>query len=303
MVGSEMAVMGCVLAGHDSVATAADDILKSPGDRSPGGDREEFAKRARYRNGCLAPILGSTSLELHTPGRAGLAGAKGASQPSAAAQSDSARPELDGAFAFGADPDILSVVLNVNLPRNGGADPGDEQPAGQPVDRATLERELLDEMTGWSPRDRGGVFKSWHRHALSLVHLNVLTALEAEGPLSMRRLAEAMDVSDASATGIVDRMEKRGLVERIHDTDDRRVVLVHPTETGRQVFVDMAAHQRQGLSKILGELTAEEVAALLVGMRAIHAARRRVFPSPPDPADAAGSEADRASSITRNAPE
>jgi DNA-binding MarR family transcriptional regulator len=168
-------------------------------------------------------------------------------------------------------------VLNVNLPRNGEADQGDEQPESKPLDRAALERELLDEMTGWSPRDRGGIFKSWHRHSLSLVHLNVLTAIEAQGPLSMSSLAEAMDVSDASATGIVDRMEKRGLVERIHGTDDRRVVLVHATDAGRQVFTDMAAHRRQGLSKILAELTAEEIAGLLIGMRAIHAARRRVF--------------------------
>jgi DNA-binding MarR family transcriptional regulator len=171
--------------------------------------------------------------------------------------------------------------LNINGPRNGHANQSDEQPGTQPgtqpVDRATLERELLDEMTGWSPRDRGGVFKSWHRHALSLVHLNVLTALEAEGPLSMTRLAEAMDVSDASATGIVDRMEKRGLVERMHGTDDRRVVLVHATDAGRQIFIDMAAHRRERLSKILAELTADEIAALLIGMRAIHAARKRVF--------------------------
>jgi DNA-binding MarR family transcriptional regulator len=148
--------------------------------------------------------------------------------------------------------------------------------------RQALERELLDEMTGWSARDRGGVFKSWHRHALSLVHLNVLTALEAEGPLSMKRLAEAMDVSDASATGIVDRMEKRGLVERRHGTDDRRVVLVHATEAGAQVFRDMAEHRRSVLSRVLAELTEDEMAALLVGMRAIHAARRRIFQTETD---------------------
>jgi MarR family 2-MHQ and catechol resistance regulon transcriptional repressor len=145
------------------------------------------------------------------------------------------------------------------------------------TDRQALQRELLEEMTAWSPRDRGGVFKTWHRHALSLVHLNVLTALEAEGPLSMRRLAEAMDVSDASATGIVDRMEKRGLVERRHGTDDRRKVLVHPTEAGAQVFFDMAAHRRTVLSAVLAELSEDEMTALLVGMRAIHAARRRVL--------------------------
>jgi DNA-binding MarR family transcriptional regulator len=157
------------------------------------------------------------------------------------------------------------------------------------VDRPALVRELLDEMTSWSPRDRGGVFKNWHRDALSLVHLNVLSALEAEGALSMRRLAEAMDVSDASATGIVDRMEKRGLVQRRHDTDDRRVVLVYPTEAGGQVFVNIAAHRREGLARILTELTAEEIAGLLVGMRAIHAARKRVFGA--DLPDAAPSDA------------
>ncbi len=145
------------------------------------------------------------------------------------------------------------------------------------TDRQALQRELLEEMTAWSPRDRDGAFKTWHRHALSLVHLNVLTALEAEGPLSMRRLAEAMDVSDASATGIVDRMEKRGLVERRHGTDDRRQVLVHPTPAGAQVFSDMAAHRRSALAKVLAELTEEELAALLVGMRAIHAAKARVL--------------------------
>jgi DNA-binding MarR family transcriptional regulator len=150
--------------------------------------------------------------------------------------------------------------------------------------RSALERELLDEMTAWSPRDRGGAFKTWHRHALSLVHLNVLTALETEGPLAMKRLAELMDVSDASATGIVDRMEKRGLVERRHGTADRRVVLVHPTDTGAKVFSEMAAHRRGMLARVLAELSEDEMAALLVGMRAIHAARRRLFTTHPEDA-------------------
>src|SRR5664279_6328792 len=130
--------------------------------------------------------------------------------------------------------------------------------------RSDLERELLEEMANWNAKERGGAFKSWHQHALSLVHLNVLTALEAEGPLSMKALAEAMDVSDASATGIVDRMEKRGLVERRHGTEDRRVVRVHATEAGFQVFSDMAAHRRGVLTKVLAELTEDEMASLLV---------------------------------------
>lgn len=162
-------------------------------------------------------------------------------------------------------------------PEPGSPSGGAPAPAAQSArDRRGLERELLDEMTSWTPGDRRGAFKTWHRHSLSLVHLNVLTGLEAEGPLSMKRLAEIMDVSDASATGIVERMEKRGLVERRHDAADRRVVLVHPTEAGARVFSDMADQRRKRLSQVLARLSHDEMAALLVGMRAIRTAGRQL---------------------------
>src|SRR3990172_6989925 len=48
--------------------------------------------------------------------------------------------------------------------------------------------------------------------------------IEGEGPLTMTLLAEDIDVSRSSATGLVSRMEERGLVERLHDSADRRVV-------------------------------------------------------------------------------
>jgi DNA-binding MarR family transcriptional regulator len=174
----------------------------------------------------------------------------------------------------------VEQAINATNHRDGAGPAADQPDCPTPTagsDRATLELELLDEMSAWFTHDRSGVFKKWHRHALSLVHLNVLNALEAEGPLSMRRLAEEMDVSDASATGIVDRMEKRSLVERRHGTADRRVVLVYPTDTGAQVFRDMAAHRREALTKVLAELTGPDMAALLTGMRAIKVARSAVI--------------------------
>ena len=63
--------------------------------------------------------------------------------------------------------------------------------------------------------------------------------LEDTGPIPMGRLAELLDVSVASATGIVGRMERRGLVTRRHGESDRRVVVVEPAAAGRQIFVDI----------------------------------------------------------------
>ena len=149
-------------------------------------------------------------------------------------------------------------------------DPGGE---GGRRDRETLIAELVDEMTSWSPRERMNVFRSWLKGSLSLIHLHVLTVLEADGPLPMSHLAETLDVSVASTTGIVGRMEERGLVERSHGETDRRVVLVRPTEAGIAIFRDMTEHRRKSLTHLFTRLTDEELMALLTGLRAMRAAR------------------------------
>ena len=149
-------------------------------------------------------------------------------------------------------------------------DPGATRPDGG---RDALIAELVDEMTAWSPRDRMSAFRSWLKGSLSLIHLHVLTVLEADGAIPMSRLADVLDVSVASATGIVTRMEERGLVERRHGETDRRVVLVRPTEAGIAIFRDMTEHRRQQLAILFTRLTDDELTALLTGLRAMRAAR------------------------------
>jgi DNA-binding MarR family transcriptional regulator len=139
--------------------------------------------------------------------------------------------------------------------------------------RRQLVDELTAELTSWSPREFLFAFRRMHRGTVSLVHLNVLMLLEAEGPMSMGRLAEALDVSVASATGIVTRMETRGFVERAHDDHDRRVVLVRSTEAGAGVFRGIEEHRRAGLLRLLTHLTDDELAGFLAGHRALRAVR------------------------------
>jgi DNA-binding MarR family transcriptional regulator len=145
------------------------------------------------------------------------------------------------------------------------------------VEEAARRRQLadavLDEILSWNPREFISAFRRWHRDSFSLIHLNVLTLLDTDGPDSMSRLAEALDVSVASMTGIVDRMEKRGLVERRHAGEDRRVVLVYPTDAGRDVFLEIDRRRGEGLRRLLGQLSDEELTGLLTGHRALRQAR------------------------------
>jgi DNA-binding MarR family transcriptional regulator len=145
---------------------------------------------------------------------------------------------------------------------------------------------VRDELLSWNPREFISAFRRWHRGSFSLIHLNVLTMLEADGPMSMSGLAEALDVSVASTTGIVDRMEKRGLVERRHEERDRRVVLVYPTEAGRDVFREIDERRRLGLGLLLETLSVDELEGLLKGHRALRIARAEAAAA--RPAAAAG---------------
>jgi DNA-binding MarR family transcriptional regulator len=139
--------------------------------------------------------------------------------------------------------------------------------------RRKLAQAVVDELSSWNPREFMGMFKRLHKGALSLIHLNVLIELEMHGSMSMGALAEILEVSVASTTGIVDRMQKRGFVERRHDEEDRRVVLVHMTQAGRDVFTSIEQRRREGLGKLLESLTEDELTGLLKGHRALRAAR------------------------------
>jgi DNA-binding MarR family transcriptional regulator len=136
-----------------------------------------------------------------------------------------------------------------------------------------LVAEVVDEMTAWNPREFIAAFQRWHQGQISLIQLNVLALLEATGPLPMNRLADSLDISVASLTGVIDRMESRQLVERHRDAEDRRVVLVAPGEGGRKLFAEIDQRRRAGLSTLLASLSEAELRGLLEGHRALRSAR------------------------------
>ena len=67
---------------------------------------------------------------------------------------------------------------------------------------------------------------------LSPAQCHVLHLIERERPLPMSRLADTLSCHASNVTGLVDRMESRGLVERRPSADDRRVKVLQLTPAG-----------------------------------------------------------------------
>lgn len=100
------------------------------------------------------------------------------------------------------------------------------------------------------------------RSGVSMTHLHVMWLLEHHGAMPMNRVAELLDVSFSNATGIVDRMAERGLVERVRVPDDRRLVLVRITPKGIEALEETEALKQNRLQSILAHLDDEQVSRL-----------------------------------------
>jgi DNA-binding MarR family transcriptional regulator len=104
------------------------------------------------------------------------------------------------------------------------------------------------------------------RLGISMAQLHVMHMLEGHGELAMSRLADMLDVSFSAATGLVDRVEERGFVERIRVPEDRRVVLVRITPAGRQMLDDVELVRAALIERVLDQLDDRQLAGVASAM-------------------------------------
>ncbi len=91
----------------------------------------------------------------------------------------------------------------------------------------------------------------------------VLSALWDKNGLKFKDLARRLDMDGATLTGILDRMEKRGFIERIEDPEDRRSVLVCLTDKSKEIRPQMI-EIAQGLDKEFRDKVPDEEFRLLL---------------------------------------
>lgn len=97
-------------------------------------------------------------------------------------------------------------------------------------------------------------------------HVQIMIAL-ADGPHSVRQLAEVLGVSSPAVTQLVDRLVEIGMVERRHDERDRRVVLVDYVPGMQEIARRIVGRGRQQLSWVLERMTLEEAEIFLKGLK------------------------------------
>lgn len=107
---------------------------------------------------------------------------------------------------------------------------------------------------------------------LSLPQLHILIQLSERGSMMVSELANLFQISPPSASAMLDRMEERGLVERIRDHEDRRVVRVQATERGRSTAEDFVGPKRDQMSRLLAVMSDAQLRDFNRGIAAVRQA-------------------------------
>ncbi|WP_338602409.1 MarR family transcriptional regulator [Sulfolobus tengchongensis] len=97
---------------------------------------------------------------------------------------------------------------------------------------------------------------------LSYLDFSILRATSEE-PRSMVYLANRYFVTQSAITVAVDRLESNGLVRRIRDSKDRRVVVVEITEKGREILKEGNEIYKKLVAEILSDVHDNEVNELI----------------------------------------
>jgi DNA-binding MarR family transcriptional regulator len=79
----------------------------------------------------------------------------------------------------------------------------------------------------------------------------------------MSKLSTELNVPMSSATRIVDWLVNSGMVERVNDPNDRRVVRVNVSKNGRAMYETGLVHNKKRISLLLKDFTQDEQTQLL----------------------------------------
>jgi 4'-phosphopantetheinyl transferase len=99
----------------------------------------------------------------------------------------------------------------------------------------------------------------WLSSDITLAQLRVLLILHMNGPCRMSVIARELNVTLSTATGILDKLVKKGYVSRCSDAEDRRVVTIQLSETGTELTGKLWSMGRFKMEKLLEKLDKSEL--------------------------------------------
>jgi DNA-binding MarR family transcriptional regulator len=115
---------------------------------------------------------------------------------------------------------------------------------------------------------------------LTLARAELLWRLRRRGPMTQRELSEDLRCTPRNVTGLVDALERGGLVERRPHPTDRRAALVTLTDAGSDMASTMDAGYQATASQLFDDFEAKDLTDFVASMDRVIARLRDSMPIP-----------------------
>lgn len=100
-------------------------------------------------------------------------------------------------------------------------------------------------------------------YSITAAQLNCLVALDENAPMPPSQIAKLIMVKSSTVTGIVDRLEIKGLVVRTRSSSDRRVINIDLTDAGKKLAQNAPPPIQQKILDGLKELPQKDLKGIL----------------------------------------
>lgn len=103
-----------------------------------------------------------------------------------------------------------------------------------------------------------------------------LQFLLEHGDLTLGELSNKINHAFSTTTDLVDRMEKNGIVKRVKDSKDRRVVRIHLLEKGEKIIQEVVEKRQEYLGDVLINLSDREREQLSRQLHLLHKSMKNI---------------------------
>ena len=124
-----------------------------------------------------------------------------------------------------------------------------------------------------------GRLHEWQGMDLSISQFNTLVMLKQMGSMRMGMISYYLKNTLAATTSIVDRLEKKGLVVRTKDPDDRRVVICELTEEGQKATERFWRVAREAALRVAGKWDQEQLESVVNALELILRTHKEIVQS------------------------
>jgi len=104
------------------------------------------------------------------------------------------------------------------------------------------------------------------KYQVSAPQLNCILSLYENGPLPPSQIAKHIMVKSSTVTGIVDRLEQKGLVKRFRNSPDRRIITIELTDSGKNLAKNAPPPIQQKIIDGLKKLSKDELDPIIFSL-------------------------------------